>query len=690
MLPSLRQQQIPSQITTLLAAHTGSNNIPAISDKDEAARMMELLQSELDRVRAEKDVQHRATCLKLMRQLNRLHGVLPPSMFLKDLVCEGKTPVTGEGFADIWTGRWNERRVCIKVLRFFQQGSNREELKKALGKEVLLWRQLNHPNILPFLGINTQLFDPTFCMVSPWMSNGDIVSYSQKSSLNLTTKVKHMIQIAEGLVYLHALDPPVVHGDLKGANILISDDRQCCLADFGLSVLDTQSMNLTQTSTVQGSLRWLAPEFISPLPESSQTSLTPRDIYAFGCTVFELLTEKPPFSHHVQDISVAIDVLKGIRPVLPTEIIPNETIFKAFQTILSWCWSEHSNLRPEGQKVLHLLKDVYGILLGSPGASLNLWSLLPSLGPSLGGKDASGPDVPNSKPLSEISKTDVANSDPLSELDSVDSKYDHVFQPHLPTSFTSAFAAARPPQPIRSDLKAYKGFPPVPPRSQVPIEYNADNFVQVNDTNVSRHSRQYSLSRTSEGEHPIQKSGSRDGVEYSVDLEEGEDEDVFYDARDTLDNPSTELYSMSLSSDWSVAPDPTVGAPISQQQSYLKPSTVSSDLRHTVNGMGIGNKDSEHGAKLQGTSFFKGAYEFSITGANFIDGNYITTSESDSNYMLSPGPFSGMGRRASESFGRVELQGSSWTAPQGGLRWDDAILRNAWEEYRRRQVMLSV
>ncbi|KIK65938.1 hypothetical protein GYMLUDRAFT_952767 [Collybiopsis luxurians FD-317 M1] len=375
MFLPLRQQPIPSQIVTLLAAHYDPNKAPAVSDKDEAFWMMELLQTELDRVRAERNVQHRAICLKLMRQLNRLHGVLPPSMFLKDLVCEGKNPVTGGGFADIWVGRWNERRVCVKVLRFFQQGSNREELQKALGKEVLLWRQLNHPNILPFLGINTQLFNPTFCIVSPWMSNGDIVSYSQKLSLDFNTKWKHIIQIAEGLVYLHGLDPPVVHGDLKGANILISDDHQCCLADFGLSILDTQSMNLTHTSTVQGSLRWLAPEFISPVPQSPLTSMTPRDIYAFGCTVFELLTEKPPFSHHNQDISVAIDVLKGVRPVLPADIIRNEDTFKTIQVVLSWCWSEQSKLRPKAQEVLQFLKDVYGVLLGDSEAD-SVWCTL--------------------------------------------------------------------------------------------------------------------------------------------------------------------------------------------------------------------------------------------------------------------------------------------------------------------------
>ncbi|KAJ4485308.1 hypothetical protein J3R30DRAFT_3438726 [Lentinula aciculospora] len=127
--------------------------------------------------------------MKLMQHLNRIYGVLPPSMYLKDLLCESKRAVAGGGFPDIWIGRIDNQRVCVKVLRFFQQDSDRESLLKALSKEVILWRQLKHPNILPFLGVNTELFAPSYCIVSPWMSNGDIMTYSRKSFHRLEYKV---------------------------------------------------------------------------------------------------------------------------------------------------------------------------------------------------------------------------------------------------------------------------------------------------------------------------------------------------------------------------------------------------------------------------------------------------------------------------------------------------------------------
>ncbi|KAJ3832372.1 hypothetical protein F5878DRAFT_516919, partial [Lentinula raphanica] len=113
-------------------------------------------------------------------------------------------------------------------------------------------------------------------------------------------------------------------------------------------VLDTQSINPTHTATVQGSLRWLAPEFISPTPNprATQGRLTSRDMYAFGCTVFEILTESPPFAHYTLDISVAIDVLKGVRPSLPLDIIPNKFLSDSIRRLLALCWSERISERP--------------------------------------------------------------------------------------------------------------------------------------------------------------------------------------------------------------------------------------------------------------------------------------------------------------------------------------------------------
>ena len=51
------------------------------------------------------------------------------------------------------------------------------DLLQDFCQETLVWRQLRHPNILPFLGVSEELFAPSYCLISPWMINGNIMSY---------------------------------------------------------------------------------------------------------------------------------------------------------------------------------------------------------------------------------------------------------------------------------------------------------------------------------------------------------------------------------------------------------------------------------------------------------------------------------------------------------------------------------
>ncbi len=51
------------------------------------------------------------------------------------------------------------------------------DLLQEFCQEALVWRQLRHPNVLPFLGISKELFTPRYCLISPWMVNGDVMSY---------------------------------------------------------------------------------------------------------------------------------------------------------------------------------------------------------------------------------------------------------------------------------------------------------------------------------------------------------------------------------------------------------------------------------------------------------------------------------------------------------------------------------
>ncbi|KAJ6472148.1 kinase-like domain-containing protein, partial [Mycena vitilis] len=95
-----------------------------------------------------------------------------------------------------------------------------------------------------------------------------------------------------GLDYLHSMD--IVHGDLRGSNILISDECTACLADFGLAttIRDDDADVATgalYSSNRAASRRWLAPELITPEQFGCRFVRTrATDVYAFGCVCLEV------------------------------------------------------------------------------------------------------------------------------------------------------------------------------------------------------------------------------------------------------------------------------------------------------------------------------------------------------------------------------------------------------------------
>lgn len=121
-------------------------------------------------------------------------------------------------------------------------------------------------------------------------------------------------EVASGIDYLHHLDPPITHKDIKGANILVNDKGVCYLADFGLaSVAQSQRLD-SSTGGIAGSMCWLAPEILRPDSTSDQDE-KPRDIYAFACTIYEIFTGNPPF--HDRGHGAMFAIIRGEWPALP-------------------------------------------------------------------------------------------------------------------------------------------------------------------------------------------------------------------------------------------------------------------------------------------------------------------------------------------------------------------------------------
>jgi serine/threonine protein kinase len=103
---------------------------------------------------------------------------------------------------------------------------------------------------------------------------------------------------------------------LKGNNILITDERRAILSDFGLSQVIEDLMGptgITPSCTEGGPVRWQSPECVMDFSETYRPQL-PGDVWSFGCTAYELLTNQVPYHFRRRDSTVIHDIEAGVLP----------------------------------------------------------------------------------------------------------------------------------------------------------------------------------------------------------------------------------------------------------------------------------------------------------------------------------------------------------------------------------------
>ncbi|KAJ7588215.1 hypothetical protein C8J56DRAFT_67021 [Mycena floridula] len=222
-----------AQIQVLLK--TAETYRTLVSQKgDDAVRLLDLLHQLIDW--RELPRRTRAQFTGALVLLSKKSGCHPELLGLPGLAVFGSQAVHGGAFGDIWPGLLQGKEVSIKVARSFRDDQiMQQSILKAFYGEAILWSQLSHPNILPLYGIYDFSRGGTsqLCLVSPWMDNGNISRFLRYASADSFNRHSLIIDIARGLEYLH--QESIIHGDLKGANILITSSLRACLMDFGVS-----------------------------------------------------------------------------------------------------------------------------------------------------------------------------------------------------------------------------------------------------------------------------------------------------------------------------------------------------------------------------------------------------------------------------------------------------------------------
>ncbi|KDQ19810.1 hypothetical protein BOTBODRAFT_378531 [Botryobasidium botryosum FD-172 SS1] len=276
-----------------------------------------------------------------MQQLRESYLALPPSSdateplellsYLYSLTCYYPSTILDQrevaivpnphpsgkgGFGECWQGTFlGHYPVAMKCAH---SSVPHETATRRTLREMEMWKTLRHPNVLPFIGSVT--LNSTLYLVSPWMANGDAREFvSRHPDVN---RAAILLQAAAGLCYLHTRTPAFVHGDIKAANVLISQDGEARIADFGLSrpAINGISLGYSDIWRTAGNPRWQAPELFRGLDDGEPARRTTEsDMFAFGRFMIEIYTGKLPFAD-MDDHRVFVSLVRGtLLPNRPTE-----------------------------------------------------------------------------------------------------------------------------------------------------------------------------------------------------------------------------------------------------------------------------------------------------------------------------------------------------------------------------------
>ncbi|KAF9460081.1 kinase-like domain-containing protein [Collybia nuda] len=175
-------------------------------------------------------------------------------------------------------------------------------------------------------------------MVMQWYDKGCAAEYLKGPGLGVN-RMSLIYDVTQGLNYLHTLSPPIVHGDLKGNNVLITNEGHAVLSDFGLSKVIEDLVGptgYTPSSPEVGPLRWQAPEFVED--EKCKLGLE-TDVWSFGCTAYELLTNYTPYYYRTKDALIMRDMREGIKPPGPDGMSPFTQDERVITLLYDACWS---------------------------------------------------------------------------------------------------------------------------------------------------------------------------------------------------------------------------------------------------------------------------------------------------------------------------------------------------------------
>jgi eukaryotic-like serine/threonine-protein kinase len=241
-----------------------------------------------------------------------------------------------------------DRQVAIKVLA--EELRNDELAWGRLLREARLASQLNHPNIAAVYDLGEE--DGHAFIVMEFVEGLPLAELIPEDGMPLEQVQRYAVQISEALAYAH--QQGVMHGDLKGSNIIVTPEGKAKLLDFGLGRLipregigevTSSRLPLAEVGATGGTLPYLAPEVLRGSPSSAQS-----DVWALGVLLYQMATGELPF-RGATPFDLSLEIMVGTPEKL-------DAISEPLRSVLRRCMEKDPSHRfSQAEEVARALKE---------------------------------------------------------------------------------------------------------------------------------------------------------------------------------------------------------------------------------------------------------------------------------------------------------------------------------------------
>ncbi|NXH29006.1 RIPK4 kinase, partial [Myiagra hebetior] len=215
-----------------------------------------------------------------------------------------------------------------------------ELLEEARKMEMAKFRY-----ILPVYGICKEPVG----LVMEYMETGSLEKLLASEPLPWELRFRIIHETAVGMNFLHCMSPPLLHLDLKPANILLDAHYHVKISDFGLAKCNglSHSHDISMDGLC-GTIAYLPPERIK---EKNRCFDTKHDVYSFSIVVWGVLTQKKPFAEENNILHIMVKVVKGHRPELPAVSKSRPHSCNNLIKLMQKCWQDDPGERPTFQEI---------------------------------------------------------------------------------------------------------------------------------------------------------------------------------------------------------------------------------------------------------------------------------------------------------------------------------------------------